>query len=139
MDCELVNNSQSDNDEKQSYTDVFEKMFSYYLSIGMTEEQYWDKDSCLVKFYREAEKLRNDKFNQQAWLQGMYIYDAIARLSPILRSFGKKGTKAKPYVDEPYPLNDTQHREKETKKIENKGLLYMQSFMMKNNKKFKKE
>lgn len=34
------------------------------------------------------------------WLQGMYIYDAISRLSPILRAFAKKGTKAQPYADE---------------------------------------
>ena len=38
----------------------------------MTEEQYWDRDCLLVKYYREAEELRNEKLNQQAWLQGMY-------------------------------------------------------------------
>ena len=34
------------------------------------------------------------------WLQGMYIYDAISRLSPILRAFAKKGPKAQPYVED---------------------------------------
>lgn len=75
------------------YTEIFYKKFPYYLSIGMTEEQYWDRDSTLVKYYREAEELRQEKFNQEAWLQGMYVYDALARIAPILHAFAKKGTK----------------------------------------------
>lgn len=81
-----------------SYSEIFLAKFPYYLSIGMTEEQYWDRDSTLVKSYRKAEELRKERVNQEMWLQGMYIYDAISRLSPILRAFAKKGTKAQPYV-----------------------------------------
>ena len=76
-----------------SYSEIFLAKFPYYLSIGMTEEQYWDRDCTLVKSYRKAEELRKERVNQEMWLQGMYIYDAISRLSPILRAFAKKGTK----------------------------------------------
>ena len=97
-----------------SYTEMFNSQFPYYLSIGMTAEQYWDEDATLPIYYRKAEKLRMEKQNQYLWLQGMYVYDAISRLSPILRAFAKKGTRAEPYTPEPYPLsNESKEKAKE--------------------------
>lgn len=114
-------------------------MFPYYLSIGMSEDQYWDKDCMLVKYYREAETLRNEKYNQQAWLQGMYFYDALARISPILHAYAKKGTKAKPYTEQPYPISKKEiqkQSEQKHKSQSRKAMLYMQNYMLQNNKKF---
>ena len=48
-----------------SYGEKFEELFPYYLSLGMTEEQYWDKDCRLVIFYRKAEELRTSRKNQE--------------------------------------------------------------------------
>lgn len=124
------------------YTDIFYDKFPYYLSIGMTEEQYWDRDSTLVKYYRQAEDLRKERVNQEMWLQGMYVYDALARISPILHAFAKKGTKAQPYVEEAYPINKKQVEDVKTKKEKaksNKGLQYMQAHMVKNNKRFQQK
>lgn len=121
------------------YTDIFYKQFSYYLSIGMTEEQYWDKDCLLVKYYREAEELRNEKLNQQAWLQGMYIYDALNRVAPILHAFAKKGTKAQPYVEQAYPISKRsaqEAKENEEKVKAQKGIRFMEAYMVQNNKRF---
>lgn len=106
----------------------------------MTEEQYWDKDCMLPKYYREAERLRSEKINEQAWLQGMYIYDALARVSPIFNSNAKKGTKAQPYVAKPYPISKKQQEEAEKKKEEaesKKATMYMETYMLNHNKKFK--
>lgn len=125
-----------------SYSEVFKEQFPYYLSIGMTEEQYWDRDSLLVKYYREAEELRKERMNQEAWLQGAYIYDAIHRLSPILHAFPKKGTKAQPYVEEAYPINKKTVERAEVKKekaVSQKGLRYMQAYMAQNNKLFEEK
>lgn len=105
----------------------------------MTEEQYWDRDSMLTKYYREAEELRKEKFNQEAWLQGMYIYDALARVSPILHAFAKKGTKAQPYVEEAYPITKKTMEDAKLKKeklLQQKGVRYMQAYMVNNNKKY---
>jgi hypothetical protein len=118
-------------------TEIFNKQFPYYLSIGMTYEQYWEDDCLLVKFYREAEKLRTDRMNQQAWLQGMYVYDAMSRLSPLFRAFAKKGTKAQPYVEEPYPINSKAVKDAEEKKEKGsfeKGKAYMAAYMASFNK-----
>ncbi len=105
----------------------------------MTEEQYWDKDCTLTIDYREAEKLRKERVNQEAWLQGMYIYDAISRLTPVLHAFAKKGAKPKPYVEEPYPIDEKSVEEaklKKEKEKSQKGLRYMQALMVANNKHF---
>lgn len=68
----------------------------------MTYEQFWEGDSWLVKDYRKAQEYRRDEINFQAWLQGMYIYEAIADIAPILHPFAKKGTRARKYAERPY-------------------------------------
>lgn len=93
------------------YTDRFEESFPYYLSIGMTPEQYWDEDSTLVKAYRKAQEMRLDTKNRFLWLQGAYVYDALIAVSPAYRAF--KPSRPKPYLDEPYPLNEKQSMERQ--------------------------
>lgn len=68
----------------------------------MTYEQYWEQDSWLVKYYRKAYEIRQDEVNRNAWLQGMYVYEAIADIAPILHAFAKKGTRARKYAEKPY-------------------------------------
>lgn len=98
-----------------SYTEQFYLHLPFYLSIGMTYEQYWDGDCCLVKYYREAFKLKRDRENKKLWLQGMYIYEAFCDVSPLLHAFAKKGTKPIPYPTEPYAITK---EEIEQRKIE---------------------
>lgn len=103
----------------------------------MTEEQFWERDCTLVKYYREAEEIKKDRENQMAWLQGMYVYDAIARVSPILKAFGKKGTKAQPYVSEPYPISKKAVEESQRKREEIdrlKAKRFMETYMASVNK-----
>ena len=124
------------------YTEAFYQQFPYYLSIGMTAEQYWDDDATLAYYYRKAEELRKERRNEEFWLQGMYVYDAISRLTPVLHAFAKKGTKPQPYVEEAYPINkkkaDDVKERKERAKAE-RGRRYMEGLMAQNNKRFKKD
>lgn len=89
-----------------SYTEVFEQHFPYYLAMGMTYEQFWYKDCKLVEYYRKADEIRAERKNQELWLQGMYIYDALCRVSPILHAFAKNGTRPEDYPDKPYPISE---------------------------------
>lgn len=126
----------------KSYTDKFNELFPLYLAIGMTEEQYWDKDCSLVTYYRKAEELKTNLKNQEMWLQGAYFYDALCRVSPVLRAFAKKGAKPLPYPSEPYPITSEQIETKENrhdKNIYDKGKAMMQGFMARNNKKFERK
>ena len=70
----------------------------------MTYEQYWNQDCTLVKYYREAHKLKTQRDNEFAWLQGMYIYEALCDVSPIFRDTAKKGTKPIEYSSRPYAI-----------------------------------
>jgi hypothetical protein len=105
----------------------------------MTYEQYWDGDPSLTKYYRKANELRRAERNQELWLQGMYFYEALCDVSPVLHSFAKKGTKPHPYPDHPYPLsNKDREAEKvlQEKRERDKARRYMEAQMAKLNKRF---
>ena len=147
MDSELVSSSLSATEESGqasspssfTYTDKFYEVFPYYLAIGMTPEQYWDGDCTLTKYYRKAEELRNEKRNQELWLQGMYVYEAICDVAPILHAFAKKGTKPTPYASKPYPLTREQvqnEEEEKQRKVAEKGKRFMEAMAASINKKF---
>jgi hypothetical protein len=108
-----------------SYTDIFEKHFPYYLAIGMTPDDYWNGDNDLVKAYREADRIKQDRMNHEKWLQGAYIYEALCAASPLLNGFSKRG-KPYPYAKEPYkaPERETTRSNVEKEKqemLENKA------------------
>ena len=147
MDSELVSSSLSTTGGSGregslpsfTYTEKFYELFPYYLAIGMTPEQYWEQDCTLVKYYRKAEEIRNEKRNQELWLQGMYVYEAVCDVAPILHAFAKKGTKPTPYSAKPYPLNDRQIKrdeEEKQRKLAEKGKRFMEAMAVSINKKF---
>lgn len=108
--------------------------------MGMTAEQYWDQDCSLARFYREAHNLNIQQQNYMAWLQGKYVYDALAALFPLFNSNVKRGVKPKAYV-KPYDLGlDTKEQlvDKNKKKM-NDGKAFMEMFMTQTNKKFKEK
>jgi hypothetical protein len=122
-----------------TYTEKFYELFPYYLSIGMTYEQYWEGDCTLTKYYRKADEIRKARRNEELWLQGMYIYEALCDVSPVLHAFAKKGTKPQPYSAKPYAITETQHKrdeEEKARKISEKGKRFMEALMKSNNKRF---
>ena len=110
MGSELVGSAPQDGNDvsnihyaSASLTKQLYEHFPFYLAMGMTYDQYWNEDCTLVKFYREAHKIKNKQRNQELWLQGLYIYEALCDVSPVLHAFAKKGTKPTPYPSAPYP------------------------------------
>lgn len=148
MDGELVSDCPSSNGDlaednppqfSVTYTEKFNELFPMYLAIGMSYEQYWEQDSALVIAYRKAYEIKQENINQQLWLQGAYIYEAIARISPILHAFAKKGTKPIPYLDAPFSLTEKQEETKQVRKEKatfDKSKAIMESFMNRHNKKY---
>lgn len=108
----------------------------------MTYEQYWNQDCLLAKYYREAEKINMERLNEKMWLQGMYIYDAMARLSPLFHAFSNKKVRAQPYPDKPYPISKNTEKEVENtkeKQTHDKAMKYMEAYMIGHNKRFKEK
>ena len=119
MGSELVSDSLPLNGGKSangsapsSLTEQFYEHLPFYLSIGMSYEQYWDGDCLLARYYRKAHQMKHQRRNQELWLQGAYFYEALTDVAPTLHAFAKKGTKATPYVSEPFALTDKEVRER---------------------------
>lgn len=121
-----------------SYAERFEAEFPRYLSIGMTAAEYWGGDCTLVKPYRQAQRLREEREDALAWLQGRYIYDALRMVSPLFHDFVKGTPKAEPYMEKPYWELEKERRKKETEeRMRQNGLAFMLAYAEKFNKNFK--
>ena len=82
--------------------------------MGMTYEQYWDMSPYLVIAYRKAYKLKREIANEQAWLQGLYVYEAFAVC--MANAFAKRGAKKENYLEKPvdiFPLTDSEKERRE--------------------------
>lgn len=105
----------------QSYGDIFEQLCPYYMSIGMSYDDFWNGDVEMVKAYRKANELADKRRNFELWLQGSYFYEALCDASPLFRFSMKKGSiKPEPYVKEPYPITAAEVREREERERKKK-------------------
>lgn len=68
-----------------------------------------------IKAYKITQKREVELTDYKIWKQGMYIYEALCDVSPILHAFSKKGTKPLPYPKAPYGY------EKNEEEINNSG------------------
>lgn len=80
----------------------------------MTYEQFWEQSPYLAVAYRKAFKLKREIANEQAWLQGLYVYDAFAVC--MANAFAKRGAKKENYLEKPvdiFPLTDSEKERRE--------------------------
>lgn len=71
------------------------------MAIGMTYDQYWYGDVCMVRAYAEAEKERQRRLDEEAWLNGAYVYRAVSAALSVSEFFREKGQKPLQYPKEP--------------------------------------
>ena len=103
----------------------FEEICPFFISIGMTYEQFWYDDVSLTKYYLKAfelkEKREAEKQKWINWEQGLYEYNALCCVAPILRAFSK-ATKPLPYPSKPYGIEEEiqldEERQKKKEEIE---------------------
>ena len=113
----------------QDCLDYLDKLCAYALSVGMTYEQYWFQEPSLIRYYVQAEKIKQRKINSSMWLQGLYVYQAIGSLIHLANPFSKE-RRAKPYMKRPIPLTDEDKEEQEREKYE-RFVKYMHSLVKK--------
>ena len=119
-----------------TYRELFSKVFPSYLAIGMTYDEFYNKDHTLAADYRKAFKIKRNEANFDMWLQGLYVYNAVARVAPLMIPFNKN-PKAEPYLDKPIPIfEETSEEETKAKAVQDKGKAYMLAVMSSINKKF---
>ena len=125
-------------DTPLTYTQQFKEAFPYYLSIGMSYEEFWYGDVMLTKDYQKAQELRDERKNQELWIQGMYIYEALCAVSAVIPRLSKRPVKPGPYAERPYPLKAEKKRNAEeiAKREMEKMKRKMDIFATKTNAKF---
>jgi len=106
------------------YSEVFYEHEPFYLFVGMTEGQYWNGDATLTKKYRKVYEYKKAERNQELWMQGLYIYEALLDVSPMFRDFVKKPHPL-PYPDRPYATT----KEEEEERAKSKEQAEMESLM----------
>ena len=126
--------------QEKTYTEIFEECFPFYLAIGMSFAEYWEGDVSLTRYYRKAYRIKQDEINHNAWLQGLYVYDAISTaLHNALRGFGKSKPPAKDYAKQPYEFNKKNKTEQEKAKEvaieQDKAAAWMENFVRVNSNK----
>lgn len=84
--------------------DIFERMCPYYMAIGMTYDQYWRDDVTIPIMYRKAYLIKQEETKWNNWEGGVYTYEALCKVSPVLHAFVKNGTKPLPFSDKPYGI-----------------------------------
>lgn len=134
MGVELLNEAATTH---QTETEVFEENFPFYLAIGMSPAEYWTGDSTLVRYYRKAYLIRQENENNNAWLHGLYIYDAVSTV--VSNALRGKGSTPKNYAKQPFDFKNRVKSEAEKKhevEIEQqKAAAWMESFVRMNQKK----
>ena len=107
----------------------------YYMAMGVTYDQYWNGDYSALKDYKKAYEIKRELDNENFWLQGMYVYEAVE--TAIMRCInGKRNAK---YPEEPYYLNTELSKKRKLAKQEldeMKSYDYMMTFMAQFNKRF---
>lgn len=76
------------------------------MSIGMSYGEFWEGDTALPKFYREAFRIRCEREREQAnfaaWLNGLYTAKAYGVV--LGNAFADKDAKPLEYFGKPIPL-----------------------------------
>ena len=96
------------------FVEIFDNHFPIYLSYGMSYNEYWNERPELVKAYRKAHEIKLARKNEELWMQGVYVRDALS--STVGSMFSKKEIK---YPEEPYPITQRQvesKKEREARK-----------------------
>ncbi len=119
---------------QKTLTEIFEECFPFYLAIGMSYAEYWEGDSSLARYYRKANRIKQEEINNNAWLQGLYVYDAVSTaLHNALRGMGKTKPPAQTYAKKPYDFNKKEKNEAEkAKEVEieqQKAAAWMENFV----------
>lgn len=98
------------------------------MAIGMTYEEYWYGDPLMVRAFYKAEKIRQQRINDEAWLHGAYVLRALdATVGNMMR---KKGTEPAKYPERPVELKNMDETEYEKEQREEQEAVFAQAYMM---------
>lgn len=111
----------------RKYSEIFVECCPFYLSIGMSSEEYWEGDPSLPQYFLKAYKMRQEQLNHEAWLHGLYVYDAM--ISAMTHLSDKKSDH-KDYATKPYSFEKSNEEELQEKELaEAQAEVWMKSWV----------
>ena len=94
-----------------SYTEIFNEVFPILLLVGMTYDQFWNDDVCIIKHYIKMYHLMNNRREQDAWMIGIYLREALQDVASCF------GNKRYIYPEKPYGFFES-HQDKKQDNID---------------------
>lgn len=88
-------------------TELIETYAPILMSMGMSYDDYWNGDNEAPKWYLKAHKIAKERKDEELWLQGMYIYDALIKVAPM---YWFKPQEAQPYPSLPYNASEEKRK-----------------------------
>jgi len=112
-------------------TEAFDYVCPTYMLYGMTYEQFWYGDPNMTHTFKEAYLLKQRAKNEDAWLQGLYIYRAVSAV--VASALGNRNAK---YIDAPidYLPKTKAEKQQEEYKEKLKVIDYLNNMLRKNKK-----
>ena len=104
------------------------------MSIGMSSTEYWDGDNSLPKYFRKAFKMRQENINHEAWLHGLYVYDALLS---AMSHMDQKKSNHKNYAEKPYDF--TPRKEERVEEAQAQAEVWLKSWVSATQKMFEKK
>jgi len=84
---------------EESIADWMETLCPFYMTRGVSCEEFWHGDYTKLKYYVDAYELNRQKRSEELWLAGLYTYDAVAvAIGNAMRGKNKRPLR---YVEEP--------------------------------------
>lgn len=96
-------------------------MFPFYLSIGMSSAEYWEGDSTLARYFRKAYELKQEQDDYTAWLNGLYVYDAVQ--TALYNGFKSKNQTTRKYPEKPYMQTERELKSEDSAKREDEKII----------------
>lgn len=93
----------------------------------MSYEQYWYGDPQMVGVFRKADKMRQERTDSEAWLQGMYFAKALE--CTVGNMFRSKGSKLSKYPDAPLLAQQIAEQRKTVEEQKDFAAMYMMQMM----------
>ncbi len=99
------------------------------MAIGMTYDQYWYGDVHMARAFYKADKIRQKRMNDEAWLYGAYVVRALD--ATVCNAFRKSSDTPSEYPKEPIWDDDWIEEEKEAlrEEREEREAVYAEAYM----------
>ena len=83
--------------------------------MGMSYEQFWEGEPSLARAYRRADEINRRRLNQELWLNGRYMVEALTATVGNMLSKSKHEYPAEPMPITAAELEERKEREQKAK------------------------